>query len=144
MITTLNTRKLLTLAGLFLLAAVAMVIPMDAFASGLTGTNTNLADQATDLATASSSWPKLMAIFCYVIGAFFIIRALFSMKGFIESPDDNPISKVLSFAGIGAVLVVFPTALQMVTGSLGADTGGTLTDAAAVFQDSATMGAAIN
>ena len=104
MITTLNTRKMLTLAGIFLLALVVLVVPLDAFAS----TTTDVKEQAKTLAAQAVNLPKLIAVGCYVIGTFMAVRCLYALKGFIEAPDDNPITKVISFGAVAALLILLP------------------------------------
>lgn len=113
MITTLNTRKLLTLAGIFLLAAVAFFFPVDAFANDTVRSQTKvLAEQMSDI-------PKAAAILSYLVGTVFAIRALFALKGFIEAPDDNPITKVIGFGAVAALLILLPYIISLMAGSGG-------------------------
>lgn len=129
MITTLNTRKLLTFAGLFALAAIALVFPLDALA-GPTDTTT----QAKQLAAQATNIPKLIAVGAYVIGAFFTVKALFALKGFIEAPDDNPITKAVAYGAIGALMILLPYLITIMTGTTGA-ANATKDNASAQFQN---------
>lgn len=117
MITTLTTRKLMMFAGLFALAALALVFPTDAFA---TAVNTTVAGQANRIAVQAANIPKLIAVGSYVIGAFFAVKCLFALKGFISEPDDNPITGVLAYGAIGALLILLPYIISVMTNSLGA------------------------
>jgi hypothetical protein len=115
MITTLNTRKLTMFAGICLLAALALVLPMDAFAS----TTVDVAKQSKTLAAQAVNLPKLIAVGAYVIGAFFAVRCLFALKGFVEAPDDNPITKVISFGAIAALLILLPYIIGLLRNTMG-------------------------
>ena len=58
MITTLTTRKLISFAGIFALAAIALVFPFDAFAT----VTTDVTNQSRVLATQASNIPKMIAV----------------------------------------------------------------------------------
>ncbi|MDB5477769.1 MAG: hypothetical protein JWM96_264, partial [Alphaproteobacteria bacterium] len=64
--------------------------------------------------------PKIMSMGAYVIGTFFIIKSLFKMKGFVDAPDDNPLSGVLAFAIVGVLLITLPYLIGVVTKTVGA------------------------
>ena len=115
MITTSFARKSFMFAGFFALAALALVFPVDAFATD------QLVDQAERVATQISTVPKVIAVAAYAIGAFFIIRALFALKGFIEAPDDNPVTAVIGFAVVGMLMILLPYIIQVAQNSLAAD-----------------------
>lgn len=115
MITT-TTTKLMLAAVFVLFVAVILGLPHDAFAQS----NINLDQQGRQLATQVAKMPKLIALGAYVIGAFFAVRALFALKGFIEAPDDNPITKVLGFAAVSALLIMLPYIITVMTGTIGA------------------------
>lgn len=115
MITTLNTRKLLSLAGLCLLAVIALVIPVDAFANS---TTVDITQQSKTLAGQAVNLPKLIAVGCYVIGTFMAVRCLYALKGFIEAPDDNPITKVISFGAVAALLILLPFIIGLMRESM--------------------------
>lgn len=130
MITQTTTKKLLMGFGAFALVAMILGMPVDAFASGntvLTQTK-NLADQIYQI-------PKLIAVGAYVIGAFFAVRALFALKGFIEDADENPITKVLGFGAVSALLIMLPYIIEVMTTSIGASAS-SQTSSASSFQDS--------
>ncbi len=118
MITTLNTRKLLSFAGIFALAAIALVFPFDAFA---TSVSTDVANQAKTLAAQASNVPKLMAVGAYIIGTFFAIKALFALKGFIEAPDDNPVTKAVSYGAVAALMILLPYIIGVMRNTIGAN-----------------------
>ena len=81
--------------------------------------------------------PKLIALGSYVIGAFFAVRALFALKGFIESPDDNPLTKVLGFAAVSALLILLPYVIGVMQSSIaGSSTSQSVTSSSASFKDS--------
>lgn len=128
MITTKNTG--LMMIGSFLLVAIALFFPVDAFAAG----GVDVTQQTKQLSTQLVNVPKLIAMGAYVIGAFFAIRALFALKGFIESPDDNPITKVMGFAAVGALLIVLPYIISVATTSIGAKNEN-ITGSSAFFND---------
>ena len=118
MITT-STKKLMLAAGAVLMVAVGLLMPLDAFANiGDGGQDLNA--QAKTVSAQMANLPRLIAMGCYVIGTFFAVRALFALKGFIEAPDDNPITKVLGFAAIAVLLILLPYVLSIVTKSTGA------------------------
>jgi len=118
MITTSN-RKLMLAAGAVLMVAVSILLPFNAFAD--IGDQTNdLSAQTKQIGGQLANLPRLIAMGCYVIGTFFAVRALFALKGFIEAPDDNPITKVLGFAAVAVLLILLPYVLSVVTKSTGA------------------------
>lgn len=117
MITTSTTKKLMIGFGVFALVAVILGLPMDALASD---TNTVLG-QTKNLATQVSTVPKLIAVGAYIIGTFFAVRALFALKGFIEDADDNPITKVLGFGAVSALMIMLPFIIEVMTQSIGAE-----------------------
>lgn len=121
MITT-STKKLMLAAGAVLLVAVGLLMPFDAFAAaaGIGDGGQDLNAQAKTVSTQLANLPRLIAMGCYVIGTFFAVRALFALKGFIEAPDDNPITKVLGFAAVAVLLILLPYVLSVVTKSTGA------------------------
>lgn len=108
-----TTTKMMLAAVFVLFVAVILGLPHDAFAGNntLRDVNRNLGQQITQI-------PKLIALAAYVIGAFFAVRALFALKGFIEAPDDNPITKVLGFAAVSALLIMLPFIINVMTDSL--------------------------
>lgn len=117
MITKLSTTNLMLFAGAFLLAAIVMFLPADAFA-----TQVDVIQQSQKLAKQASIIPRLIAVGAYVIGAFFAVKALFALKGFIEAPDDNPVTKVLAYAAVSALLILLPYIIGVATQSIGAQT----------------------
>lgn len=92
--------------GLIAVFAVVLFLPVDAFADTTGGVA--LKAQTTRLGEQVATIPKLIALGSYVIGAFFAVRALFALKGFIEDPDDNPLTKVLGFAAVSSLLILLP------------------------------------
>jgi len=128
-----NTTIVLSLLALF---AVMLFLPHDAFAGGVTGVNNDLTKQTKIIGNQLTNIPKLIALGSYVIGAFFAVRALFALKGFIEAPDDNPLTKVLGFAAVSALLIMLPYIIGVMANSLGT-TQGTVTDSSQQFQGSA-------
>lgn len=138
MITKLSLNTILTL-GLFLMFAVVLFLPDVAHATqgGVSSVKNTLDDQTKQLGTQISSVPKLIALGSYVIGAFFAVRALFALKGFIESPDDNPITKVLGFAAVSALLILLPYIIGVMQNTIGAQSG-TVTSSSKSFNDAGT------
>jgi ABC-type spermidine/putrescine transport system permease subunit II len=132
MITTYH-RKLMLIAGAALLVAVALVLPFDAFAS-----TTDLKKQTEQLGTQIFKIPRLLALAAYAMGAFFAISALFKLKGFIEAPDDNPITQVMARAAIAALLILLPYVITLARESIGAQNS-TLTSASSQFNDPGTF-----
>lgn len=114
MITTSTTKKLFMGFGALALVAVILGLPADAFA-----TSTDVKMQAKALADQAAVIPRLIAVGAYVIGAFFAVRALFALKGFIEDADDTPITKVLGFGAISALLIMLPYIIDVMTNSIG-------------------------
>jgi hypothetical protein len=125
--------------SLLALFAVMLFLPVDAFATqGTTGTfgvNNTLKTQTATLAGQVSTIPKLIALGSYVIGAFFAVRALFALKGFIEAPDDNPITKVLGFAAVSALLIMLPYIIGVMANSMGATQGSNVQSSSKAFTD---------
>src|SRR5688572_2949738 len=105
---TFNTNKLWMLAGVILLAAIAFLIPLDAFAGDGVGDTNTLQQQQAKIGEQIGGVPRLIALGSYIIGAFFAVRALFALKGFIEAPDDNPVTKVIGFGAVSALLILLP------------------------------------
>lgn len=131
MITKSTTKKLFIGFGALALVAVILGLPADAFA-----TNTDVKQQAKVLADQAVIIPRLIAVGAYVIGAFFAVRALFALKGFIEDADDNPITKVLGFGAISALLIMLPYIIDVMTNSIGSSTASQQTSSAQKFNDS--------
>lgn len=117
MITTSTTKKLMIGFGAFALVAVILGLPMDAFATSM-----DVKQQTADLAKQVSTIPKLIALGAYIIGTFFAVRALFALKGFIEDADDNPITKVLGFGAVSALMIMLPYIINVMTNTIGAET----------------------
>lgn len=115
MITFKFARKSFVFAGVLALAAIATVFPLDAFAQ------VDIQLQSKQLASQASTIPQMIAIGLYIVGAFFIAKCLFALKGFISEPDDNPITGVLAFGAIGALMIVMPYIIQVFTNSILAD-----------------------
>lgn len=118
MITKSSLSKTIVL-GLIAVFAVMLFLPVEAFAqnAGVTG-GIDLKTQTSDLSKQLVNIPKLIALGSYVIGAFFAVRALFALKGFIESPDDNPLTKVLGFAAVSALLILLPYIIGVMQASI--------------------------
>ena len=136
MITKPSISTMLTL-GMFALFAMMLFFPVDAFAQqgGTTG-NMNLKQQTTQLGQQIATIPRLIALGSYVIGAFFAVRALFALKGFIESPDDNPLTKVLGFAAVSALLILLPDIIGVMQNTIaGSNTNSTVTSSSRAFSD---------
>ncbi len=125
--------NMITTFGVLALVAVALFLPSLSFASGV-----DLKQQSQQLATQVAIVPKLIALGAYVIGAFFAVRALFALKGFIESPDDNPITKVLGFAAVSALLILLPYIIGVMTNTIGAKNT-TQQSSSASFSDSGSL-----
>ena len=115
---TIKTNKLWLMAGAILLAAAAFFIPAEAFAQLQTQ---SLQEQQVDISKNIAGIPKLIALGSYIIGAFFAVRALFALKGFIEAPDDNPITKVIGFGAVSALLILLPYIIGVMATSIGAE-----------------------
>jgi hypothetical protein len=131
---TITTTKLTMIAGAILLVAVGLLIPLDAFAGSAGPAGTGITEQTKQLSSELVNVPKLIAMGSYVIGAFFAVRALFALKGFIEAPDDNPITKVLGFGAVAALLILLPYILGVMAESIGAKTGN-VTSSSSNFSD---------
>jgi hypothetical protein len=132
MITKSSLNTVMTL-GMFALVAIALFLPSLAMASGV-----DLKTQSQQLGQQVAIVPKLIALGAYVIGAFFAVRALFALKGFIESPDDNPITKVLGFAAVSALLILLPYIISVMTNTIGAKNTSTQSSASS-FTDSGSL-----
>jgi hypothetical protein len=132
---TITTNRLMLLAGAILLVAIGLVFPLEAFANnGIQGVTTDTTAQAKTLGSQLQNIPKLIAMGSYVIGAFFAVRALFALKGFIEKPDDNPITSVLGFGAVATLLILLPYILGVLATSMGAKNA-TVNSSASSFQD---------
>lgn len=88
----------------------------DAFAQSSVATTASA--QMAGLGKQSSNLPKLIAILCYVIGVFYTARCLVAMKNYIADSDENPINPVLSYGAIGALLIMLPFSIQLISNSL--------------------------
>ena len=129
------TAKLMLMAGAFLLFALTMVFPMDAFAQS----NVSAEQITQNLGKNIATVPKLIALAAYVIGAFFAVRALFALKGFIEAPDDNPVTKVLGFAAVAALLIMLPFTISVMTNALMGNKNTTLDSSIQQFEKTSTF-----
>lgn len=115
MITT-STKKLFLIASGLLLGMACSLMPVDAFANG----GQDLATQAKTVSVQLANVPRLIAMTCYVLGTFFAARSLFSLKAYIEKPDDNPLATVLAFACVAVLLILLPWILSVGMRTLGA------------------------
>jgi hypothetical protein len=139
MITKTSLNMMVTL-GMLALFVVMLFLPHLAFAQGgMSGTNNDLVKQSQKIGTELASVPRLIALGSYVIGAFFAVRALFALKGFIEAPDDNPLTKVLGFAAVSALLIMLPYIIGVMTNSLGVESGGQVNSSVSNFKDNGTI-----
>lgn len=135
--TSLNNALILGLIALF---AVVLFLPVDAFAQVQSGGNINIKTQTEQLGTQIANVPRLIALGSYVIGAFFAVRALFALKGFIESPDDNPLTKVLGFAAVSALLILLPYIIGVMQNTIaGSNTGAKVQSSAKSFTDDGSL-----
>lgn len=100
-----------------LFCASFAVIALFPWAQAL-ATVTTLGGQTEQLGRQIYEVPKLIAVACYVIGTFFAARSLLALKGFIEDPDDNPITKFLSLSVTAALLISLPYIIVVMKNSL--------------------------
>ena len=138
--TSLSTTLILGLIAVF---AVMLFLPVDAFAQagGVGGNTVDITKQTSQLSKQLVNVPKLIALGSYVIGAFFAVRALFALKGFIESPDDNPLTKVLGFAAVSALLILLPYIINVMTTTITKNTNvSNLKSSSQSFTDDGNLG----
>jgi hypothetical protein len=139
MITKPSLSTILTL-GMFVLFAVMLFLPDLAHANGgVTGVQNDLDKQTKAIGLQLATVPRLIALGSYVIGAFFAVRALFALKGFIEAPDDNPLTKVLGFAAVSALLIMLPYIIGVMQNTLGATNAGQVQSSSKSFGDSGAL-----
>jgi hypothetical protein len=101
-----------TLYGILTTALVGL-LPFSALADG------GVATSARSVGEQVAYVPPLMAIVSYVIGTFFAVRGLFALKGFIEKPDDTPVTRVIAYAGLASLLIFLPYSIDVVANTIG-------------------------
>ncbi len=75
--------------------------------------------QANNIGEQTSFVPPLIAVISYVIGTFFAVRGLFALKGFIEKPDDTPVTRVIAYVGLSSLLIFLPYTIDLVANTIG-------------------------
>ncbi len=105
------------LLGVLFVAVFALGLPMEAWAQNVTD---DVSSRARGLAVQSGNIPKLLAVGSYIIGVAFAIKALFSLRAFVEKPDDNPVNVSLSYAAIGALMILLPYIIGVTRNTIGA------------------------
>ena len=98
---------------MFLVIALVGLLPSEALAQA-----DNFKGQAGRVSTQIGSIAKLIAFVSYVVGTVFAVKALFALKGFIQSPDDNPVNRFIAFGTVSALLMVLPYSIAVTQNSL--------------------------
>ena len=97
-------------AVLGMIVFTLLLLPVHVWAQGA---QVDVFNQSVQLAGQASAVPRIIAIGLYVVGAFFVGRSLFALRGFIQKPDDNPITGFLGFGAVGALMIVMPYAIDL-------------------------------
>lgn len=108
---------------LFLTALTACLYLLAPYAEALASGPKTIGESAKHVSGQMSPLPKLISVICYVIGVYFAVRGLFALKGFIEKPDDNPITRTLGLLSVSALLIMLPYSLHLVKNTFKMQTG---------------------
>lgn len=85
---------------------------------GLNNPNTkSFSNVQYNVAKNSLNFPKLVAVFAYVIGAFFAATGLIKIKDWINDSDRNPLNPALVRLVTAALLIAFPHVMFIATGT---------------------------
>ncbi len=118
------------LPSLLLTLAVFLCVPWEVWAQDAI----DVRNQAKNIATQSSSMPKLMAIFGYVAGATLTVKGLLTLRKWMADPDNNPLTKAIAQLVVASLLVVLPYTIKIFTGTIGV-TDTTVPSAVSSFQE---------
>lgn len=97
-------------AVLGMIVFTLLLLPVHVWAQGA---QVDVFNQSVQLAGQASAIPRIISIGLYVVGAFFVGRSLFALRGFIQNPDDNPVTGFLGFGAVGALMIVMPYAIAL-------------------------------
>ena len=109
------TERLGLLALLLLLAAAAQ----PALAR-------DIGDMAEQGADALESFPLLVQILFYVVGGFLVLMGFYKFKRNMDMPQQQSLMGALVTAVVGVAMIFFPSAVEMLGGTLDLTPGGTI------------------
>jgi hypothetical protein len=133
MITFKFARKTFAFAGVLALAAIATVVPFDAFAQ----VTNDVADTARIAATQASNVAKLIAVISYVIGAAMGVKTVMVLKAAIQEPDgDTNFAQAIAYGVATVMLILLPYGFKLAQNSLGAGNDTVSSSASNYEQDS--------
>lgn len=127
-----STKTLLLALGGALLFAVALFIPLDAFAQ-MTITTKDVSQSSKVVGNQMQYMSKILATGAYVGGAFCAIKGIYALKGSIESPEENHPGKVVAYLVVAALLILLPYTISLMASSFGAETGNNITNSETLF-----------
>lgn len=110
------TERLGLLALLLLLAAAAEP-----------ALSKDLGDMAEKGAGALESFPLLVQILFYVVGGFLVLMGFYKFKRMQDNPQQQSFMGAVVTGLVGVAMIFFPSAVEMLGGTLDLQGGGTLT-----------------
>lgn len=102
----------------FLLLAAAAAEPVVA---------KDLGDMARKSATALESFPLLVQILFYVVGGFLVLMGFYKFKRMQDNPQQQSFMGAVVTGLVGVAMIFFPSAVEMLGGTLDLQSGGNLT-----------------
>ncbi len=96
---------------------------MSTIGSASADANRNLSDVTDQLTESLNGLPVLFTSAAYIIGIGFVIAGLFKLKEFVDDPSQGDMKNALIRLGVGALMILLPFAIEVSSGTLGADGG---------------------
>ncbi len=87
----------------------------------------DLGDMARKSATALESFPLVVQILFYVVGGFLVLMGFYKFKRMQDNPQQQSFMGAVVTGLVGVAMIFFPSAVEMLGGTLDLGAGGTLT-----------------
>ncbi len=87
----------------------------------------DLGDMARKSAGALENFPLVVQILFYVVGGFLVLMGLYKFKRMQDNPQQQSFMGAVVTALVGVAMIFFPSAVEMLGGTLDLGAGGTLT-----------------
>lgn len=134
-----QTKNILIFFAAILVLSIAGLLPSDAFAQA-----NNFRAQASGVSYQISFLAKLIAFVSYIGGTMFAVKALFALKGFIQSPDDNPANHFIAYATVSCLLILLPYSIGLFQEGLSLSGGKDIGSTAKSFALASCSGSGLN
>lgn len=86
----------------------------------------DLGDMATKGGGAIAKFPLVVQGLLYVVGGFMVLMGLYKFKRNIDQPQQQSFVGAVVTLGVGVVMIMAPSAITMIGGTLDLTPGGTI------------------